>query len=309
MSKFDLISIIPQKIPLFTNEKYFSLFESILTEQHTLISHSPREENITTTKRTFPLFRQAHSSSKRNSLWNLIKKSINTLSSHHSKCPEIVYKYLHLKSKKVIESLKLIVYKTTYYISIELVLKLYLYLSKQAILKQNTKANIYITNSEKEMILKINENTEKIEDLYKTKSKVTNFFLSKVVDCSFVINKYDKYHEMYVHKYEESNLGNSFFYKPKHRFLPIIQKRPKKMSEDINIKSHLSYIPSFIMRDKSSRKFSCDQIKNEVVTSSKYVNKHKCVHRTLSASNLIMEFPNKKRYSGKYYLTKKDLYY
>ena len=309
MSKFDLISIIPQKIPLFTNEKYFPLFESILTEQHTLMSHSPREENITTTKRTFPLFRQAHSSSKRNSLWNPIKKSINTSSSHHSKCPEIVYKYLHLKSKKVIEALKLIVYKTTYYISIELVLKLYLYLSKQAILKQNNKANIYITNSEKEMILKINENTEKIEDLYKTKSKVTNFFLSKVVDGSFVINKYDKYHEMYVHKYEESNLGNSFFYKPKHRLLPIIQKRPKKMSEDINVKSHLSYFPSFIMRDKSSRKFSCDQIKNEVVTSSKYVNKHKCVHRTLSASNLIMEFPNKKRYSGKYYLTKKDLYY
>ena len=107
-------------------------------------------------------------------------------------------------------------------------LRLYLYLSKQEILKLNDKTNVHITNAEKEMILKINENTEEIEDLYKTKSKVTNFFLSKIVDGSFVLNKFDKYHEMYVNKYGESNLGASFFYKPKQILPPIILKRPKK---------------------------------------------------------------------------------
>ena len=77
------------------------------------------------------------------------------------------------------------------------------------------------------------------------------------------------------------------------------------MNTDIHISSRLSNIPSY----KHCKKYSCDQIKNEIVTGHKSVNKRKSIHRALSASNLIMKFPNKKRNSGKCYLTKKDFYY
>ena len=32
MAKFDLISLIPQKIPLFINERYYLLFESLIKD-------------------------------------------------------------------------------------------------------------------------------------------------------------------------------------------------------------------------------------------------------------------------------------
>ena len=99
MAKFDLISLIPQKVPLFINERYYSLFESLIKDIFFAVSQ-PAHANDDAKKKKFPFFTQANSYKQQISLWNEVKKSINNISAHPSNCPEIVYKDLFLRHKK-----------------------------------------------------------------------------------------------------------------------------------------------------------------------------------------------------------------
>ena len=315
MAKFDLISLIPQKIPLFINERYYSLFESLIKEIFFAVSQTEQVNNKEK-KPKLPFFTKTSTSKQYISLWGEIKKSINNTSTHPSGCPEIVYKYLILRAKKTIEKIKLMLLKMTACFRIELVLRLYLYLSKKEILKINENAKVLISNEEKEMITKINENSEKIDDLNKTKCKVTHYFLSKAVDENIIIHKFDQYHAMYVNKYEESNLGSKFYLRPKIVLPSLTAKKTKRVSENgLTIeKPHTGSFPLFIT---SNRKYSSDQVKlvpaivNRNLSSRN--NKCKTFQRTLSASNFAEAIPkityNKSRTNSIHYLSKKDFYY
>jgi hypothetical protein len=318
MAKFDLISLIPQKIPLFINERYYLLFESLIKDILFAVPQ-PAQAKKQEKKEKLPFFVKTNSSKQYISFWGEIKKSINKTSTHPSGCPEIVYKYLFLRAKKTIEKIKSMLLKMTICYQIELVLRLYLYLSKKEILKVHENAKVSISNEEKEMIAKINENSEKMEDLYKTKCKVTHYFLSKAVDENIVIHKFDKYHAMYVNKYEESNLGSNLFLKPKIVLPSLTARKTNRFSDNgLTIeKPHLGSFPVFLMSNKSSRKYSSDQVKLVPVTINRNLSsrnyKCKTFHRTVSTTNfgeaVTKLVHNKKRTNSIHYLSKKDFYY